>query len=362
MKIRIDLNAYRANLVTLKDRLAPSELMAVVKDDAYGHGIDQIVAAARQAGIVAFAVLDLETGIRLRRDGHLDRERAFAWLCDEGDEFAEGIRCDIELGVSHIAVLDAIAAAVTDKPARVHLKIDSGLHRNGASLDQWPALLLRARHWSDQGRCVVVGIWTHIGEASEADDAASRVIFDEAIAQARGAGFNDIVCHLAASAASFDRPEFRYDMARVGGFTYGIGPGDGVGPADLGLSAVMSAHARVLGTHSFGSREVAVLDGGYVHGLPAWHSLAEPSENDGLPRSGFDVLLNGQRCPIVQVNAYETLVATTMPANAGDTAVLFGSHLRGEPVLQEWADAIGTVGEEIVVRMGTVNDREYVGD
>jgi alanine racemase len=362
VKLRIDLEAYRSNLRALQARIAPAELMAVVKDDAYGHGLDQIVRAARKVGIVSFAVSDLETGIRLREERQLDRERTFAWLIDETDDFAEAIHWDVDLGVSNIGVLDAIAKAGADKPARVHLKIDSGLRRNGASLDQWQDVLSRARHWSDRGRLDVVGIWTHIAETSNADDAAAQAVFEEALAQARASGFTDFQRHFAASGASFDHADFRYDAARVGVYAFGIAPGGEKELAEWDLTAVMSAHATVIDTHNSDSHDVAVLDSGYLHGVPAWQVPSVGSQGSQLPWSGFDVLLNGRRCPIVRVLANETHVLTSRPAKTGDPAVLFGSHLRGEPRLHEWSDAFGTVGEELSVRMGSFNEREFVGE
>jgi alanine racemase len=147
----------------------------------------------------------------------------------------------------------------------------------------------------------------------------------------------------------------------VGGFTYGIGPGSGIGPADLGLEAVMSAHASVVQVDDVDGQSVAVLDCGYLDGLPAWR-LASDGPNEKFPTTGFDVVIAGVRCPVLSVDADTMTVAlrdTASPVQVGDEAVVFGSHLRGEPVLQEWADALGTVGEEIVVRVGSRAERVY---
>jgi len=344
----------------------------VVKDDAYGHGASQMVRVARECGISAFAVLDLATGISLRASGVLGHAIAFAWLFDAADDFASAIEQEIDLGVSNVEVLDAVAAATSlaknvdqdalRRPARVHLKIDSGLHRNGAAPHEWAALVARAKHWQDEGCIDVVGVWTHIGEASAEDDDASRIVFESAVDQAREIGLNPTFRHLAASAASFERADFRYDLARVGGFTYGIGPGSGIGPADLGLEAVMSAHATVIRVDVFDGQSVAVLDCGYLDGLPAWRVTADNEVNESWPKTGCDVVIAGVRCPVLSVDADAMTVSLrdpAVPVQAGDAVVVFGSHLRGEPVLQEWADALGTVGEEIVVRVGSRADREY---
>lgn len=372
MRVIIDTGAYRRNLVVLRARLAPAELMAVVKDDAYGHGARRMVGVARECGVSTFGVLDITTGISLRKDGVLGDCVVFAWLFDANDDFDAALEHDIDLGVSNVRVLDAIATAASasssspartsHRPARVHLKIDSGLHRNGAAPHEWMDLVSRAKHWQDQGCIDVVGVWTHIGEASVADDNASRDVFDTAVAQALEAGLQPRLRHLAASAASFERDDFRYDLARVGGFTYGIGPGSGIGPADLGLEAVMAAHASVLRVDEFAGNLVAVLDVGYLDGIPAWILAADNGQSGPLPRTGCDVLIAGERYPVIAVAAETMTVAlgdTGTTVSEGDDVVIFGSHLRGEPVLQEWADAMGTVGEEIVVRVGSRAEREY---
>ena len=372
MRVVIDTGAYRRNLSVVQARLHPAQLMAVVKDDAYGHGAAHMVRAARASGVSAFGVLDIATGVSLRQAGTLGDSLAFAWLFDASDDFPAALEHNVDLGVSNVDVLDAVASAamVADssregslrRPARVHLKIDSGLHRNGAAPHEWADLVARAKHWQDAGHLEVVGVWTHIGEASADDDDASRDVFDAAIEQAREAGLRPTLRHLAASAASFEREDFRYDLARVGGFTFGIGPGSGIGPADLGLEAVMTVHASVVRVDETAEESFAVLDCGYLDGIPAWLLEAHGEATAALPRKGFDVVVGGVRCPVVEVTADTMTVAlgkTGSTVLAGDEVVLFGSHLRGEPVLQEWADALGTVGEEIVVRVGSRAEREY---
>ena len=372
MRVVIDTGAYRRNLAVVQARLHPAQLMAVVKDDAYGHGAAHMVRAARDSGVSAFGVLDIATGVALREGGILGDCLAFAWLFDASDDFAAALEHNIDLGVSNVGVLDAVAsAAIVDdssreglprRPARVHLKIDSGLHRNGAAPHEWAGLVGRAKHWQDTGHVNVVGVWTHIAEASEADDNAARDVFEAAVEQAREAGLRPTLRHLAASAASFEREDYRYDLARVGGFTFGIGPGSGIGPSDLGLEAVMAAHAVILRVDDIAGESFAVLDCGYLDGIPSWRCEADDGATGPLPRTGFDVVVAGERYPVVDLDADTMTVAlgkTDSTFREGDEVVLFGSHLRGEPVLQEWADALGTVGEEIVVRVGSRAEREY---
>lgn len=358
MKISIDLGAYRRNILKLREHLSPSSLMAVVKDDAYGHGIDRIVPEALSAGVERFAVLDIETGLRVREIVPRDVQ-LFAWLFGPTDRFREAIDAGIDLGVSNVDVLNAIASQALNEVARVHLKIDSGLHRNGSSVEQWDALIGRALHWQAQSRIRVVGIWTHIGEASDDEDEKSQRIFDAAVVRAEQAGLVIEQRHLAASAASFARADFRYDFCRVGGFTYGIAPGDGIGPEQIGLEAVMSATASVIDDSGVDGPGTVRVDAGYLDGIPDWNvASGHPA---GLPARGVDVSFQHSRFAILEVHAsYCVIDAGSAPVlRSGSEVTLFGTHLRGEPVLQEWADALGTVGEEIVVRVGPRGHRTY---
>ena len=363
MRLTIDLGAYSRNLQVLKARLAPSELMAVVKDDAYGHGIDRIVPEALAQGITRFAVLDIPTGLRVR--ALVPRNvQLFAWLFDHSADFATAIDAGIDLGVSNLLVLSTIAECGAATPARIHLKIDTVLHRNGASVQDWPALVAEAKRLQDLGLIEVVGVWSHIGEASDEEDAKSRRIFENAYNLALGAGLNIVERHLAASAASFDRPDFRYSFARVGGFTYGVAPGDGIGPAQLGLEAVMSARATVveISRDAQTGAPVATIDAGFVDGIPDW--IVRPGRVLNLPQPGFEVLVRGHRAPVLAINAQTSAidVSAIEGVTVGDEVTLFGSHFVGAPVLQEIADAMGTVGEEIVVRVGPRSPREYLAN
>ena len=363
MRLTIDLGAYARNLELLKARLAPSELMAVVKDDAYGHGIDGIVPAALAQGISRFAVLDIPTGLRVR--ALAPREvQLFAWLFDHTADFESAIEAGIDLGVSNLRVLSSIAQSGATIPARIHLKIDTGLHRNGASVQDWPALIDEAKRLQELGLIDVVGVWSHIGEASDEEDAKSRQTFEQAYDEAVGAGLNIIERHLSASAASFNRPDFRYSFSRVGGFTYGIAPGEGIGPAQLGLEAVMSARATVteISRDAHNGALIATIDAGFVDGIPDW--IVRPERLLNLPQTGFEVLVRGHRAPVLAINAQtiEIDVSRSEGVTVGDEVTIFGSHLKGAPVLQEIADAIGTVGEELVVRVGPRAQREYLAN
>ena len=331
----IDLSAYRRNLARLAERVAPAALMAVVKADAYGHGLVPVARAAVESGIGWIGTLDIETGLELRRNGIPRDVAVFTWLLAPQEDYAAAIEAELDFGVSSIGQLEAIADAGASLRARVHLKIDTGLHRNGASVEDWPGLVARALALSDSVE--LVGAWTHIAEASDADDSVAIERFTAAVAIAENLGATLAVHHLAASAAAFGRADARFELVRIGAFSYGISPGGGITPSSLGLEPVMTLTAPV----------TAVREGLAVIGI---------GFGDGIPSAAAGVLqlsIEGRLHDIVSVQVDRLTVDTGEAlVRSGDTAVLFGSGAHGEPTLQEWADELGTIGEEIVTRLG----------
>lgn len=330
----IDLSAYRRNLARLAERVAPAALMAVVKADAYGHGLVPVARAAVEAGVAWIGTLDIETGLELRENGIPREVAVFSWLLGPDEDYAAAIDAELDFGVSSLAQLNAIAQAGASRRARVHLKIDTGLHRNGASIEEWPALVSRALALSD--RIELVGVWTHIAEASDDDDSEAIERFRSAIDIAERLGATITVRHLAASAAAFARADARFDLVRIGAFSYGISPGDGVTPSSLWLEPVMTLTAPVTAVRD----GLATVGIGYGDGIPSSAAGTLQVSIDGVPHEIVTVQLDR-----MTVDIGDALV------RPGDPVVLFGSGADGEPTLQEWADELGTIGEEIVTRL-----------
>ena len=339
----IDLSAYRRNLARLAERVAPAALMAVVKADAYGHGLLPVARAAVEAGVAWIGTLDIETGLELRENGIPRDVAVFTWLLGPNEDYSRAIEAELDFGVSTLSQLEAIARASVSGRARVHLKIDTGLHRNGASIEDWPGLVTRSLALSD--RIELVGIWTHIAEASDGDDTVAIERFRSAIAVAERLGASVTVRHLAASAAAFGRADSRFDLVRIGAFSYGISPGGGVSPSSLRLEPVMTLTAPVI------AKEDGLVTLGIGYG-------------DGIPSSAVgtvQVSISGARFEVVSVQLDRLTVDTgDSPIQLGDTAVLFGSGTAAEPTLQEWADQLGTIGEEIVTRLSPRIRRRFL--
>jgi len=253
--------------------------------------------------------------------------------------------------VSSLAELHRILAAVRDTPAAVHLKVDTGLHRNGASPEDWPELVSAAREAELAGRLRIAGIWSHLADASPDDDAAALAEFRAAVAVAAGLGVEDPFLHLAASSAGIREPETRFDQVRFGIAAYGISPFDDVDGRGLGLRPVMTYRAPVL---ALGEGR-ATIAAGSADGIPP--SVLGPSG------SGAWMLLHGVRREVVDIGvdtldvALDEAEGHETPVTIGDIATVFGPGDDGEPTAEEWASWADTVGDELVARASTRAER-----
>ncbi|MEQ1734853.1 MAG: alanine racemase, partial [Rhodoglobus sp.] len=185
-RIEVDLTAFRHNVATLAELVSPARTMLAVKANAYGHGLVPLAQAALEAGAHELAVLEVPAALTLRRAGIT--APLFAWLHGATTDFAEAIEQDVDLGVSALWQLEAIANSFRGKPARVHLKVDTGLHRNGARAEDWPGLVTAAVAAESAGHLTVAALWSHLADASPEDDADALARFHEAVAVAASLG------------------------------------------------------------------------------------------------------------------------------------------------------------------------------
>ncbi|NEN06377.1 alanine racemase [Diaminobutyricibacter tongyongensis] len=343
----IDLAALRHNVARLVQLAAPAEVMLAVKANAYGHGLLPVARAGLEAGATSLAVLEIPAGLLLRDAGIT--VPLLAWLHGPQTDFQAGIEADIELGISALWQLDAIESAAANRPAVIHLKVDTGLSRNGASLEDWPALVDAALALQEAGVVRIRAAWSHLADASIADDEAALAEFERAVAVARERGAEFEILHLAASSAGIRMPEARFDLVRFGIAAYGISPFDDTSGAELGLVPVMRLEAPVTEVHLDGTTRTRLAIG----------------FGDGVPTLGVakaSVFLNGARRPIVDIGVDTTVIDSGNDrVRVGDTAVVFGPGLDGEPTAEKWADWAETIGDEMVTGVMPRVQRVYVG-
>lgn len=348
----IDLDALRSNFAILREAVAPSVVMAVVKADAYGHGAALVAPALAESGADWLGVADLGEALALRAAGITTP--LLAWLHGPSTAFAPAVDAGIDIGVSSLDQLERAAAAGR---AAVQLKVDSGLSRNGIAPAERAAVFERAAALQRSGDIRVRGIFSHLSNTSAVDDARQKQVFERAVAEARAAGLDPELRHLASTQASLEQPSFRFDMVRIGIGLYGLPAADSVDVAALGLRPVMQLEARVAAV-----RRVPAGTGvsyGYTHRTEHETTLAlvPLGYADGVPRaasSRAEVSINGRRCPVVGRIAMDQFLVDVGEgaARVGDRVVLWGDPADGAQSAEDWAAAADTIGYEIVTRVG----------
>lgn len=363
----IDLDAVRENVAAIARTVAPAGVMAVVKADAYGHGAAQVARAALAGGAARLGVADLDEALALR-DAGIDAP-VLAWLHDPTARFETAIVHDVDLGVSSLAQLEdmADAAASAGRVANVHLKLDTGLSRNGIPRVDWDEAVARAAALENAGRVHVRGLFSHLANTSPEEDAAQLAAFLDGAAAAERAGLSPELRHLASTAAALRVPEARLDMVRIGIGIYGVPPfGDGTTAADLGLRPVMTLRGRVAAVRRVEPGTGASYGHTWRASRPTTLALVPLGYADGVPRQASgraEVAIGGARHRIagrVAMDQFLVDVGETEVA-VGDEVVLFGDPAAGAPSADDWGDAADTIGYEIVTRIGQRVPRTHIG-
>lgn len=344
--VEVDEASFRHNVSHLAaQHAAPASLMVAVKANAYGHGAARMARLALEEGARALAVLDVETGCALRED--FPDVPMLCWLLSPRSDYLAAMEASLTLGISHLWQLEAIADLGAAHTAVVHLKIDTGLNRNGALAADWPELVRRAAQWEDEGVIRVEGIWSHLADTSLEEDLLSLGRFREAVEVARAAGLSPTMLHIAASAAAVELPEARLDMVRVGLLAYGVSPFADRAVEEFGLRAVMSFLARVESVDEAAGE--CVLACGYTDGLL-------PLE----PHAG-QVSIAGERLAITHVGPELTTVRLGQtPPRVGETATLWGPATPGAPRVEDWAAWATTIGDEVIAGVAAHVPRVYL--
>lgn len=364
----IDLAALEHNVRVLRGRAPRSELMAVVKADAYGHGLVPCAQAAVRAGASWLGVAQLTEACTLR-DAGVDA-RLLTWLYPPGADLAGALRRDIDVSASAPWALDELAAAARriGRTARVHLKVDTGLGRGGAFGADWDQLVRHARCLEGEEAIRVVGVWTHFAHADAPEHPtvlAQQERFFEAVAQAERAGLRPEVRHLANSAATLLHPGAHADLVRPGIALYGLSPVPQVAD-DFGLRPVMTLKARLVLVKRLPAGQGVSYGHAYAPAADTVVGLVPAGYADGIPRHASNtgpVLVGSTRTRVAGRVCMDQIVVDLgagSTAGAGDEVVLFGGG-PGQPTAQDWADAAGTISYEIVTRVGARVPRFHVG-
>lgn len=367
----IDLDAIRANVGVLAQRAGAAEVMAVVKADGYGHGMLPSARAALDSGATWLGVAFVDEALALR-DGGITAP-TLAWLIGPDDDLTDAVARDVDISASAPWALDRAVAAATKagRPARLHLKVDTGLGRAGATAADWPTLVETAAKHAADGHVEIVGLWSHLAYADAPGHptiARQRAAYAEALDVAARLGVTPQVRHLANSAATLALPDTHYDLVRPGVAVYGLSPGPDVGTAGgLGLRPAMTLTAQVALVKDVDAEQGVSYAHRYTTAAPTRLALVPLGYADGVPRHATNlgpVQIRGRRFTVSGTVCMDQFVVDVgdAPVEAGDEVVLWGPGDDGAPTADEWAAAIGTINYEIVTRVGPRVPRVYRGE
>jgi alanine racemase len=359
---RINLTAISNNVEQLRLAAPTDNTMVVVKANAYGHGAVPSAQAALAGGANWLGVADLDEALALRSAGIT--APILAWLHSVNTDFAPANAAGIDIGVNYLAQLERVAAA-TDigQPARIQLKLDTGLGRNG-SIEADDALIFsRARELEKSGRVIVTGIFSHLADASDTEDSAQVARFTHRVAAARAVGLTPEFVHLSATGGALRLSDARFTLVRLGIGAYGLSP-SAIGTSSVALVPAMELSAEIVSV-----KRVPAGSGvsyGHTHTTSAETTLAlvPLGYADGVPRHASDsgpVSINGVTYRVSGRIAMDQFVVDVGDASVmvGDRAVLFGDPATGVPSADDWALSANTINYEIVTRIGNRVTREY---
>lgn len=372
----VDLGAIAHNTRVLAELAAPAALCAVVKADGYGHGAIAVSQAALASGASWLGVALLEEGAVLRKAGI---EAPILLLSQpRSTDLAAAVHFDLRVTLYSKDGVEAVAAAArrNKRVARVHLKVDTGMHRVGAQPEDIVDLATRI---DAEPSLELEALWTHFAVADEPGHPFTDTqfeVFQSLVTELRERGLEPPLLHVANSAGTIDQPRCRLSLARAGIALYGIAPSPALeGRVDLRPAMTLRSEVSWVKTvaagesvsyglrHEFSEETVvATVPIGYADGVPR-----------GLSGSGATVLIGGRRRPIVGTVTMDQILVdcgsapvtgATVDAAIGDVAigddvVLIGEQGDERIDAGEWADILGTIPYEVVCGIGPRVPRFY---
>ena len=359
--VEVNLNAISNNIKLVKSK-TQAQILAVVKADAYGHGLIPVAKCAVDAGATWLGVALLEEAILLRKAGI--KVPIISWLTPPSSDFKQAIELDIDLAIpslKHLEVIVAAGKALGKKP-RVHIEVDTGMTRGGL-LGEWPEFLIAAKGADIE----VVGFWSHFARADEPDEIANQsqmLEFESKLAQLIATGITPKYIHLANSAATLTNPNSHKNIVRLGIAMYGLSPDvNTLGSSqNLELEPAMTLKAEIHlvkrvpagspvgygGTQTtLRDTKLAIITIGYADGIPRNTS------------SAVGVFVAGRKAAIigrVSMDQFVVDLGADSNAVAGEIVEVFGANGYS---IDDWAAASGTINYEIVTRIAARVPRIY---
>lgn len=363
----VDLDAYRHNLA-LARRFAgqPVDLIAVIKADAYGHGAVPVAGAALRAGARMLGVATVGEGAELRAAG-VDAP-VLVMVTPRAEELPLAVRHRLTLMISDTGTAARLGDLAREAGVvlKVHCKIDTGMGRQGFSVEEAPAALQMVARVANLD---IEGVATHFAVSELPDDPFTQgqiKLFRQVLREADRLGVPYEFAHAANSGALLNHIDSLFDAIRPGLLTYGVWPGGETRNRHL-LQPVLRWETEVVQVRALPAGASIGYGRTRILGAPARTAVLPVGYADGYRHSlsnNADVLIRGRRCPVVGSVCMDQIVVdvTSLPeVREGDTAVLIGADGGEEITVSELALRAGTIPYDILTGIGRRVAREHRG-
>lgn len=351
--VEVDLDAITANVRAIRAHVGPdTAVMAVVKANAYGHGVLPVALAALHGGAERLAVARVEEGLQLRAGG-IDAPVLVMGYTPPGMA-AAAVQAGLTLTVTEPAVVQAVAEAARqqDVTARVHVKLDTGMGRFGLLPEEAVGFLQSV---AETPGLLLEGAFTHFAAADALDKTYTQgqfAVFQEVLALAEKSGLTIPLRHVANSAATLDLPGMHLDAVRPGIAIYGLHPSDESRPP-FALTPALALKSRVARVRTLPPGASISYGRTYItpRALPV--ALVPVGYGDGYPRllsNRGAVLINERHCPIVGrvcMDQFVVDISEAGPVQVGDEVVLIGAQGEARITAEEVAYQARTINYEI---------------
>ena len=354
------------NVAIVAQRTAPVQVWAVVKANGYGHGAIQVANAALAGGATGLCVAIVDEGVALRRAGIT---APILLLSEQPAELADlivGYQLTPTVATTRGAAVLAASAAAADQTIKIHIKVDTGMHRVGVAPNETVSL---ASFVSSYESLTIEGVYTHFAVADDPShpaNAAQLSAFNTVLEDLSSRGINPPLVHAANSAAALANEPSRFTMVRLGIAMYGLRPGPGVAELCAGLIPAMSIKARVSAVRWVEAGEAVsyglvrpLTKGSLIATVPIGYADGVPR---ALGRTNIQVLLNGVPRSFAGTITMDQLMIdceSDSSVTVGDEVVLIGKQGEHSVSADDWADALGTIGYEIVCGISPRIFRRY---
>ena len=354
------------NVAIVAQRTAPVQVWAVVKANGYGHGSVPVAQAALAGGATGLCVAIVDEGVALRRAGIT---APILLLSEQPPELADlivGYQLTPTVTTTRGAAVLAASAAAADQTIKVHIKVDTGMHRVGVAPNETVSL---ASFVSSYESLTIEGVYTHFAVAddpSHVANASQLSAFNAVLDDLSSRGINPPLVHAANSAAALANEPSRFTMVRLGIAMYGLRPGAGVADLCAGVIPAMSLKARVSAVRWVEAGEAVsyglvrpLTKGSLIATVPIGYADGVPR---ALGRTNIQVLLNGVPRTIAGTITMDQLMIdceSDSSVMVGDEVVLIGKQGDHSVTADDWAEALGTIGYEIVCGISPRIFRRY---